>query len=368
MKYQVGDKVKFLNDVGGGVITKIISPTMVYVAIEEGFEYPVSTAEIIPAVQNEEGSKAFNQDFNIAKSQINPNTLSENNTSDDDFERETPLQKFTSLNITKNGIYLAYVPHDQVWLLKDNIDIFVVNKTHCDILYSLFLKEDKKYIGVDYGSISPYSKYHIATISREEINEWNNGLIQILFHNEKVMNPIAPLNTSFQVKSSRFVSKDSFTASSVMQEKSIMYLLGEVVAEQAQVFNQEDIKKIDFQPEVKIAKKIHQESILSNFMKNNDTAEIDLHIESIIENSMLYNENPSDLDPIQILQIQLQHFERCLDEAIRLKLRSLVFIHGVGIGKLKSELKKILNNYPDVHYMDASSQKYGSGAIEVWIK
>lgn len=364
MKFQVGDKVKFLNDVGGGIITKIISPTMVNVAIEEGFEYPVSTAEIIPAIQNEQGSKAFNQNFIIN----NPIQNIDIETNNNEFERETALQKFTSLHVTKNGIYIAYVPHDQVWLLKDNIDVYIVNKSPHDILFSLYLKNGIEFIGTDYGSVSSNSKYHLTTISREEINQWNEGLIQILFHCEKTKSPLAPLNTSFHIKSSRFVSKDSFTPSSIMQEKSILYLLGEISEENITPISIEEIKKIDFLPEMNTATPIKRNSILDHYLKNNDTAEIDLHIESIIENSTLYNENPDNLDPIQILQIQLSHFERCLEEAIRLKLRSIIFIHGVGIGKLKGELKKILNKYHDVHYMDASMQKYGTGAIEVWIK
>ena len=47
MKYNIGDKVKFLNTSGGGIITKIISSTMVNVAIEEGFEIPTMTSELL---------------------------------------------------------------------------------------------------------------------------------------------------------------------------------------------------------------------------------------------------------------------------------------------------------------------------------
>lgn len=368
MKYQIGDKVKFLNDVGGGIITKIISPTMVYVAIEEGFEYPVSTAEIIPAVQNESGGSAFNTHFDEVDSKILSRDANQSIEKDDAFERETPLLKFTSINTNKNGLYLAFVPQDQVWLLKDNIDIFIVNKTKYDILFSLFLKNQNEYNGIDYGSVSPSSKYFIATISREEINDWNNGLIQVLFHGDKVGNPPAPLNSSFQIKSSRFVSKDSFVPSSFMEEKSILYFLGEVFGDNYEKTDVVEIEKIDFQASSTTASIIHKESVLSPFMHGNSCAEVDLHIESIIANSSFHYENPGSLDSIQILQIQLSHFERCLDEAINLKLRSIVFIHGVGIGKLKSEIRKILNNYPDVHYMDASTQKFGSGAIEVLIK
>ena len=51
-----------------------------------------------------------------------------------------------------------------------------------------------------------------------------------------------------------------------------------------------------------------------------------------------------------------------------MKLQKIIFIHGVGIGRLKSEILKILQQYPNLHYFDAPLSKYGVGATEVWIK
>jgi hypothetical protein len=370
MKFKIGDKVKFLNEVGGGVITKIISPSMVCVAIEEGFEYPVSTAEIIPAIQEESGSKAFNVDFNTKSTSIPKIDIPEVDSDDEDFEREIPLQKFTSLNSSKNGLYLAFIPHDQVWLLKDMIDIYIVNKTSYDVIYNLFLRtEEKTYKGVDFGSISPQSRYFIETIAREELNEWCNGHFQAIFHADHIKSPLAPFNSSFQIKASRFVSKDSFVTSSFMEEKAILYFLGDCIEENIEMPSKDEIKKIDFQaPKNTKAEIVERHSFLQKYLKDADSAEVDLHIESIVEESDLIQEDPENLDSIQILQIQLSHFERCLNEAIRLKLKKIIFIHGVGIGKLKGEIKKAMNKYPDIHYFEASGLKYGSGAIEVWIK
>ncbi len=371
MKFKIGDKVKFLNDVGGGIVTKIVSPIMVYVAIEEGFEYPVSTSEIIPAVMEEPGAKAFNVDFQTSE-KINKEieNAQKDNIDEMDFEREIPLQKYTSLNPTKNGLYLAFIPHDQVWLLKDLIDVYVINKSSYDVIYNLFLKkDDKTYKGIDFGSISPNSRFFLNTIKREEINEWCNGYFQAVFHAEIMKIPIAPLNASFNIKPSRFVSKESYITSSFMEEKSVLYFLGDVVEEQVNFVNEIDVKNIDFHAKNQVKPALVQtNSFLQGAMKDADSAEVDLHIEAIIENSNLINEDPEKLDSIQILQIQLSHFERCLNESIRLKLKKIVFIHGVGIGKLKAEIIKIMKKYPDVHYFDASVSKYGAGAIEIWIK
>ena len=53
MKHKVGDKVRFLNEVGGGIISKITGSDMVYVMDEDGFEIPVSATEIVVVGQEE---------------------------------------------------------------------------------------------------------------------------------------------------------------------------------------------------------------------------------------------------------------------------------------------------------------------------
>jgi dsDNA-specific endonuclease/ATPase MutS2 len=44
----------------------------------------------------------------------------------------------------------------------------------------------------------------------------------------------------------------------------------------------------------------------------------------------------------------------------------VIFIHGIGEGVLKRELQYLLKKYP-VDFYDASYQKYGLGATEVYI-
>ena len=58
MKFQPGDKVRFLNTSGGGVVTKIISPSLVSVAIEDGFEIPTLINELI-RVESKESASGF---------------------------------------------------------------------------------------------------------------------------------------------------------------------------------------------------------------------------------------------------------------------------------------------------------------------
>lgn len=89
-----------------------------------------------------------------------------------------------------------------------------------------------------------------------------------------------------------------------------------------------------------------------------NTMEIDLHLHQILddERGMTAGEK---------LNYQLNYFERMLSKAIGDKKRKLVVIHGIGEGKLRGEIRRILKHYPGVRYHDGDPKKYGSGATEI---
>jgi hypothetical protein len=141
------------------------------------------------------------------------------------MNRLTSLQKFSSLNSKPNGVYLAYIPQDQVWLLKDELDLFIVNYTSFEIVYSLILEEDGKFEGIDYGSVEPFAKIHIQTIHRDDLTKWLNGFVQVLFFKDKDFAVRMPLHTAFNIKPARFLDKESYISTNFMEEKGVLYYL-----------------------------------------------------------------------------------------------------------------------------------------------
>ena len=88
--------------------------------------------------------------------------------------------------------------------------------------------------------------------------------------------------------------------------------------------------------------------------------EVDLHIERLREDFEF-------LKPEEILPIQMALFEKELDSAIMNNCSEITFIHGVGSGKLKYEISKILSKHPHVkYYQDADKQKFGYGATKAF--
>jgi dsDNA-specific endonuclease/ATPase MutS2 len=85
--------------------------------------------------------------------------------------------------------------------------------------------------------------------------------------------------------------------------------------------------------------------------------EINLHIEELLDNY-------SRMSNAEIVQVQLRHFTKALDKAISGHYKKLIVIHGVGNGRLKQEVRAILDS-ENITYYDASYAKYGFGATEV---
>jgi dsDNA-specific endonuclease/ATPase MutS2 len=91
----------------------------------------------------------------------------------------------------------------------------------------------------------------------------------------------------------------------------------------------------------------------------NDEMVVDLHIEDLVDSH-------AGMSNGQILNIQLAHFNRELNVAIRSKIKKLIVIHGVGEGVLKSCIRKeMYENYPQYDFHDASYRDYGYGATEI---
>ena len=93
--------------------------------------------------------------------------------------------------------------------------------------------------------------------------------------------------------------------------------------------------------------------------RNQPPMEVDLHIHQLT--------NQKGMSNYDMLTLQLDTAERQLKFAISKRIPKVVFIHGVGKGILRAELEYLFGRYDQVKYYDAEYQKYGVGALEVYI-
>ena len=356
-KFKIGDKVNFLNSTGGGTVKKIIDTRMVEVTIEDGFDIPVLMSDLVLDFRSQPDKRQ--QIVDNAQKEIHQKQIIEEKEMDE--ARKSALRRF-GRNAEEEGLYLAFVPQDQQWLLTGLLDVVLVNNTPADALYSFNIKEENKYISVDYGSIAPHSKVVIESISREDIEYWCEGYIQVILSQEETEFIYRPLHAPFSFRSSRFFKDGSYVESGVLGEKAVMISLSSLVAltevntDLARMMKEGDKKSV-----ASNNKLVKEKAAIDKHQTAPGEAIVDLHIGELVDNILGMSSN-------DMFRTQMNYFKKMLESAITNEYDKVTFIHGVGNGVLKNAIIEELKHYENTSNRMASIMKFGVGAIDVMIK
>lgn len=355
-KFQVGDKVNFLNATGGGTVKRIIDTRMVEVTIEDGFDIPVLMSDLVLDYRSQQDRRQ--QVVDNAQKEIQQKQIIEEKENDD--ARKSALRRF-GRNAEEEGMYLAFVPQDQQWLLTGLLDVVLVNNTPADALYSFNIKEEGKYISVDYGSIAPHSKVVIESISREDIEYWCEGYIQVILSQEEADFIYRPLHAPFSFRSSRFFKDGSYMESGVLGEKAVMIKLTSLLALKETETDLAKMMKDGDKKTVTAQKLVKEKAAIDRHQTAPGEAIVDLHIGELVDNILGMSSN-------DMFRTQMNYFKKMLESAITNEYNKVTFIHGVGNGVLKNAIIEELKHYDNTSNRMASIVKFGVGAIDVMIK
>jgi hypothetical protein len=241
------------------------------------------------------------------------------------------------------------------------MDVYIINNTTSDILYSFFLKNSEgNFSGIDYGSVPAESKLVIESIVREDIGMWSNGVVQIIFFSDENEKVLMPVSATFRIKGSVFYQEGSYHETRFLaNQKAVVYTvceLNRVPSTYEHILNEKESRE----PLPAAAERFRPETAIDQYRTAPNEAEVDLHISAL-------RQDYSNLSPHEILTIQMGFFERLLESAIAFRYTSVVFIHGIGNGSLKQAIIKRIAEYEDIEFRSASFAKYGNGAIELII-
>ncbi len=343
---KAGDKVKFLNAVGGGVVKTVINKTMVSVEDYDGFEVPTLISELVVL----DDVNSMNSEKRQAK--IRANEKKE----EAPVKKELPKAEPKYISGKDNpDFYMAFVPQDSNNPVEGELKVYMVNDSNNFVLYNYCHLKDKKYKSVESGKMNPNSKRYLESFSRFDLNELPEFQFQLIFFREESSKLEATLVKSLRPNPVKFYRMNSYTKTRFFTQNAIIFpLLGnDMEAEMAKLsesdLNQNTLDKDE--PNVVVKK-----------ATSPDIVEIDLHIHELLEDTR-------GLTNHEMLEIQLGRFRNEMETAIANGRRRIVFIHGNGNGTLKQELRQELNNkYKKYPFQDASFKEYGYGATMVILK
>jgi hypothetical protein len=213
------------------------------------------------------------------------------------------------------------------------------------------------------GTLEAGVKVRLGTYRPGNLNDDEHFRVQGIFYNVGFFHHLPPLDVLIRVNATEMYDAALRHESDYFLEKAILHTLHDwrkrpeppKMEIDTEALKRAMYAKGDVKPERPAAKVAYKET-------GSGIQEVDLHIQHLVDN---YN----NMSNAEILEVQLARFRTALESAMLHKTGRIVFIHGVGNGKLKLELRRILDReYGSVKYQDASFREYGFGATMVLIR
>jgi len=332
-KITIGDKVRFMNEVGGGRVTAILSKDMVSVETQDGFEIPTYIKNLIVV---EAPSALPSPHFPEVKS-----------------------SGFRELNQKKGGeqpeFIFAVQPSNPGFPPEGQIQLYLVNDCNFTLIYHFATKMAGQYTTVDAGILEPNTKVELDSIQPKGIGELPEYCFQLLYFRKSATQLEEPVQKEIRISPVKFFKASSFVKNDYFNSPALLIkLIDHPLKAELEKLSDRDFQMVTQSKEPK--RKVVTEA------PKPELVEVDLHINQLIDDTR-------GLTNADMLKLQMDSFHQEIKSAISSGVKKIVFIHGVGDGVLKNELRRELGRkYSKYPFQDASFREYGFGATMVILR
>lgn len=364
---KIGDKVRFLNDVGGGVITGFQGKDTVLVSDADGFEIPTLLKDVV-VVETD----AYNIALKPKKKAKHAAEAPESEESEEAEEADLadlPLS-YTPLPQERRGadqlnLSLAFVPAEARRVPNTDFEIYLVNDCNYYLRFALMLTVDGNTALRHEGELAPNTKLLLETVPPAELQLWERPVLQMLaFKRDKPFAPKPPLNMPLRPDLTRCFKLHTFTTGSPFfnQPAWVMPLVVDDLPVRGTGIDAELLQQAmtERTPESQPRPEAAAPQGRRTAKRQADMPiEVDLHAHSLLDTLV-------GLQPADILDYQLKVASDVLLEHRNHAGQRIVFIHGKGNGVLRKALIQLVQTrFPQARHQDASFREYGFGATLV---
>ncbi len=345
----VGDQVRFLNEVGGGRVTAILSKEMVSVETQDGFEIPTYIRNLVVI---EPPSTSLRDRSHFPSFSSSP-------ASTQDHYPEIKRSGFKEVNQQKGNDFpefiFAALPDNPGNPPEGRILLYLVNDCNYTLIYHFATKMANQYTTIDAGMLEPNTKVELESIQPKGMSELPEYCFQLLYFRKSSSQLEEPVQKEIRISPVKFFKASSFVKNNYFSTPALLIRLTENPLKAVlNKLTEKDLQQVTLTKEPK--------KIVPTESSKSDLVEIDLHIQQLLDDIR-------GLSNADILKLQIDTFHKEIDNAIASGVKRIVFIHGVGDGVLKNELRRELQRkYAKYHYQDASFREYGFGATMVVLR
>ena len=373
---KIGDKVRFLSEVGGGVVTGFQEKDIVLVEDADGFDIPMPVRECVvietddynvptPAAR---AAKKRLENQSAARTDA-ATTEASSSALGSGWKAEHPVKPQVSVYRqpeVKGGdvlnVYLAFVPEDIKAVSTTPFEAYLVNDSNYYMYYRYLSAEGKSWTTRSHGLLEPNTKFLLEEFEKSELNDREHVAVQLVaFKDNRAFAMKPAVNVEIRIDTVKFYKLHTFRQTDFFETPALMYDVVKNDLPAKQVY----VSAEDLQDALMKKKTVEHLSAPRTIVKRggkNEIIEVDLHIGELLDDT-------HGMSNREMLNYQLDKFREVMEQYKNKREQRIVFIHGKGDGVLrKALLDEMKRKYSACKTQDASFQEYGFGATMVTIK
>ena len=364
---KIGDKVRFLSEVGGGIVVGFKNNNIALVEDEDGFQIPTQLSDLV-VVNEDKQTKSLP---GMPKTAAEPTqSVIEKTNKSHNADILDKVNDNVRLNVNERAdgetinMLLAFVPQDRQNISKTKFHVYAINDCNYFLSYTYSLFDGKQWKLLSHNELEPNTKLLIAEVNIESVADYKNGAVQLIAY--KVGKPFAmqpSMDVRLKVDPVKFYKLHTFRENDFFDEEALIIpvVADGKPAKELEINAADLTKKMMQKQTIEITAPARKPKQTQTSDGNNGPMVIDLHASEVLETT-------AGLSNAEILNYQLDIFRKTIEEFKAKKGMKIVFIHGKGEGVLRNAIiKELRYRYKSFTYQDASFQEYGYGATQVTI-
>lgn len=193
---KIGDRVKFLNDTGGGIITRFLEPDKVLVKIEDGFEVPTMLNQLMPDTTEE--ANLYQDEKNSQKSgSLSAKVMT--TSPDEDSTMELRTQETNS-----GKVYLAFIHDGNPFHIKT----YLINDTNYYIYYILGTRKMELQLLRYSGLLEPNTKMILGSFKILKAEEPTIFSVQYIGYKKGYYEPMDPVSHILELNTCKLIDHE----------------------------------------------------------------------------------------------------------------------------------------------------------------
>ena len=351
---KIGDKVRFLSEVGGGIVTGFQGKDFVLVEDADGFDIPMPIRECV-VIETDDYNMKRKPGSSTPKTEgpvkpVKPEMPV--------IQRQPEVRGGDTLNV-----FLAYVPEDAKAMMTTPFEAYLVNDSNYCMYYTYSSAEGKSWTVRSHGLIEPNTKLLLEEFEKSELNDRERVMVQLVaFKDNRAFTMKPAVSVEIRIDTVKFYKLHTFGDSDFFEEPALIYDIVKDDMPAKQVYVSAEEIQVALLQKKSVDKPKSQPIVKSGHGSKNGIIEIDLHIDSLLDDTQ-------GMGNSEILNYQLDKFREVMETYKNKREQKIVFIHGKGDGVLrKAIIDELKRKYSNCRYQDASFQEYGFGATMVTVK